>query len=834
MPEISARERLDALGGAGERCRSAFEAVERERAELRRLLDDRLASASSTAAHDRARVALREVARAGRRALDGIQSLVEHVDLLRDEWVAEHRYSDEGLAGLRDELSAAIEADPLEGARSWLLALLDAADDGEETGASAIAAAELPWPEAFVRGAQRIGEAFAHWREGGPAPELAPLEELASGQLDGWKAVSTPYLDSRTHRFAAWTALRAHGDVETARRHMDEAVRLYPYAGRMHAERAALQLFVGDFDRATTDAQHAIEREPQEPFGYLALGISAELTGKFASADELYRRGLKRMPTSAIARIDERSALVDQPGRLLMAAAARLLEAGRPATALELADQALLSGVRGPDAHPEVDVHVIRRRALERLPDHPPAEAAEAAMQAGRLCIWNGDIDCAIEELGRAVELDAGEQSGWLLADALLTKSYPLGATAPDQEVVERARSTWDSWADKVGLPRGPTSWAYVSRAILADLESQRPGAGRREGLFEALLYVEKAVVLNHTDAQRWGYVAQYLRYLGLELLAFEAVEAGYRLSSADRQVLAERLPLLANARRFDDAEKAAEELVAMYGEDPWVSAVRAWLALHHHHDWEAALKLLELPIREGNDQAWCREMQALAYLGLGRPDEARDSYRRLLEALPVDGNTKCRLALAALVLGDRDGARRWLADAQEDPTTPRTSYVMTSALEALAGDDLEGSARRLEEAIRRATSPVEVDDLMFEAMLTVGALQRDADWIVRARRALADATEDIAARRRAELEDDPPTADSELRQALAEAGAAPSAARTALLAVAARRDAVAGRLDQARERYGALRGSRFEPEAGLALDGLAGQRHAVDYSTAR
>ena len=826
MAEVAGRDMLETLAAAGERWRAAFEEIEHDAAELGEVLDQQLAAAASTDAHDRAGSVLREVAGKGRRALSEIQSLVAYVGALRDEWAAEHRYGEEGIAALQDQVAAALADDPGAGARSWLLALLDAADAGEETAAAAIATAPLPWPDQLRPGAERLGGAFAHWRDGGRAPKLEPVEELASRRLEGWEEVPTAYLGARAHRFAAWTALRTRGDAETAGRHIEDAVRLYPYAGRMHAERAAFHLFVGDFERATTDAQHAIEKAPQDPAGYIALGGCAELTGKFTSADDLYRRACERMPTAAIARIHGRTALVDPTGRLLKVAAAKLLEAGRPEQALALANEALLSGVRGSEAHPEANVQVIRRRALELLEDR--VEAAEAAMQAGRLCIWNGDIDCALEELGRAVELDTNEQAGWLLADVFLTKSYPLGASAPDQEFVGRARSTWEGWAEKVGLPRGPSSWAYVSRAIVSDLESQAPSADRRAGLFEALLYVEKALVLNYTDAQRWGYVAQFLRYLGLEQLAFEAVEAGYRLASADRQVLAERLPLLANSRRFDDAEETAERLVAMYGEDPWVSAVRAWLALHQRRDWETALERLELPIREGNDHAWYHEMQALAYLGLGRVDDARECYRKLLKAVPVDGNTKCRLALASLALGDLSAARRWLADAHDDQTTPPTSYVMTAALEALAHDDLDGAASRVDQAIRMAGSAVEVDDLVFELMLSMSALQRDEKWVSGCRRALTEVTEKAVTDQKAQLELNPPSADSELESALAQLDEQPlDVPRTALLALAARRDATAGRSERAVERYELLRGSRFEPEAAIALEQIAARRAA-------
>jgi hypothetical protein len=552
------------------------------------------------------------------------------------------------------------------------------------------------------------------------------------------------------------------------------------------------------------------------------LGIWAELTGKFATADDLYRRGFRRMATAAVAHIHDRSALVDPPGRLLKMAAAVLLESGRPEQAAQLANEALLSGVRGLEAHPEADVYVILRKALERQPDRPRSDAAAAAIQAGRLCLWNGAVDCAIEELEHAIGLDGPAESGWLLADALLTKSYPLGAAAPDQELVARARSVWERTTDENGLPKGRSAWAYVTRAIVADLESQRPDTDRRRsGLFEALMYVEKALVHNYTDAQRWGYLAQYLRYLGLEQLAFEAAEAGYELAAADRQVLAERLPLLANRREFDEAEAVAEQLVAMYGEDPWVSAVRAWLALHHRHDVERTLALLQLPIAQGSDKAWYRELEALAHLEGDDVEAARAAFAKVLEAEPIDGNTKCRLARASLALGKPDDAEAWLAKARSDSTTPRPSYVTTAALQAVAADDSEAAARRLDEAIRLAASVVEVDDIVFETTLAMRALAADgAEATASRERELVEAVQEIMANRKAELERDPPTPDAELERALAELSEAPPAmSAVALFAVAARRDAAAGRHERARARYEQLRDTQFEPEAGIARE---------------
>ena len=824
MPDVDHDQELADLAGAAEGWRTAFVGVGVDVPRVQKALEAALVSAPSSDLHQSALELLVDVAAEGQRAVRAVQRLEQQVAKLQKEWEAEHRYTQRALDDLLSTLASTLLVDASKGAQDWLDKLLDAADDGEVEAAVRIATAELPWSEKLRPGAAVLGDSFASWREDARHPELTPLEDLTEGRLEGWDAVVSPRaLRSRVHRFAAWVALRGRGDHDAARRHIDKAVELYPYTGRMHAERAELHLFVGDFPRAAIDAQYAIETRQSEPLGHLALGMWAELTGKFSGADDLYKQGIDLLSTVDIVRIPQRTALVDPTGRLLTAGAKELIDDRlRPQEALALIDEALLSGIRGSEAHPEAVAYRVRRRALESLPEPVPRkEAAEAALEAGRMFIWNGDLECAIEELGRAIELDTTEEAGWLLADALVSKSFPLGAALPDQDMVHRAGSAWDHWAEKAGHPRGETSWAYVTRAIIADLQSQRTDADRRPGVFQAVMFVEKALLHDDTDAQRWGYAAQFLRYAGLLQLAFEAAERGYSLAATERQVLAERLPLLASRRQFEEAEVVAQRLVTMFGEDPWVSAVRAWLALHYKQRFSEALQLLELPLAEGSDHAWYRHMEALAHLGQGRRDKARESFRHLLDAPPLDGNTKCRLALAHLALGERDASERCLAEAGSEPMTRRSTFLMTAAIAALAGDDLEYAVHLLEQSIGLCTSEVQIEDVLFETVLMLRALDRGEEWREATEQFLRRAVAPVSAQQVELLARHPPTADDELEAALARCadGDASEVEETALLAVAARRHATAGRVTQAVEAYQRLQGSSFEPEASVGLE---------------
>ena len=275
--------------------------------------------------------------------------------------------------------------------------------------------------------------ALARWSDGKHAAGLELLELLGEAGLDAWERVLDPELRSRAYRLAAWVALRRLRDPARAEQHLGSALELWPYAGRMHAERAAYFLSIGDLDRAATDAQLSVELARDDAAGYLELGIWAELSGDFDDADQFYRKTLNLLPTFDVVRLGTRVSLMDPPGRLLTRAAEVLLASNRPGDALRVAEQALQADQRGPELHPQAAALKVRSLALERLKDRSGRGGRRRGR--GRQALrWNGDVATAIERFERAAELDESlDEVGWLLADARLTTSLPLGATLTNQ-----------------------------------------------------------------------------------------------------------------------------------------------------------------------------------------------------------------------------------------------------------------------------------------------------------------------------------------------------------------------------------------------------------------
>ena len=786
-------------------------------------LDDALTNATSEDVHVRTLAQLESVRARGAQAIDTLADLIHKVEGLLAEWHAARRYDNVAVKRLAAELNAKLAADDPTAAQDWLSEVFDALDAWEWEALELLTAVQ--WPPDLADGGRFISGALKRWGEQDHSAGLALMERLGRAKLDGWQGVLDPELRSRAYRLAAWVALRRLKQPSLAEQHLSTALALWPHAGRMHAERAAYYLSTGDLDRAATDAQRSVELAREDAAGYIELGIWAELSGDFDDADQFYRKALVLLPTVDVARLGTRVALMDPPGRLLTRAAEVMLAASRPKDALRLAEQALHADQRGPELHPQAAAHRARSLALERIKGRSASEAGTAAVEAGRLYAWNGDVAMAIECFERAEALDdAIGDVGWLLADARLTTSLPLGARKTDQKVVAQALETWERWTAKVGPPRGATSWAYLTRAMIADLGTQQLEANRLAGIWEALLYVEKAMLHDEVDAPRWGYLAQYLRYVHLDDLALEAADRGYQLGSGDRQVLAEQLAQLAYRGRFEEADHVADQLVTMFGNDPWVSAARAWLSIHSKHETRFAdgLGLLELPLEGGNDPSWYYEMRALCHAGLDQLDAAREAFRGMLrDALPVDGTTKSRLEVAATALGDGQQAAHWSSEAAKDPTSRPVTRLTADAFAAFAREEPEVAAALLSQAAESARSIVELSDICDTTRLLLRLLPGDDDTTREYERAVAAVADGPVRAREQPLTAMKPCAGDELDEALATAtgdDAALPIMRVALLAIKARRQAQDGRLSEAATTYQKLVASSFEPEATLGL----------------
>ena len=814
-----------------ERSRKTLDEVREKLAGLEPVLDDALLDAQGSEVHQRARVALHATAGASEGVLHTISDLDGRADLLQSEWTAKRRWIEEGLSDLETSLARLAERKPHAAAQQWIHELLDAVRAGEWDAAKSIVRISLPLPGELVEGAETIRGEFRRWLEGDEQAGLELCNALTSGGVAGWSDVLDAQTMSRVHRVAAWLALCKLGVPDEARRHLEQAVELDPDRGLSYGDRSAYFLALGDLVAAASDAQRAIELSPHDAVGYLYLGAWAELSGEFAEARELYLRGFDKMPTHLITLQPKRASLLEPPGGMLVAAGETLLGRRRSDVALVLLDAALTAGVSGLEPHPDAVVHGLRSRALELEKNR--SEAAEAAVEAGKRHHWNNNLSQALEELRRAIDLNPKvADAGWYVADSLIASSVDPAELRPRQEPLREARSEWESWAKKVGLPTGPDSWAYLTRAIIAEKEWFFRVDDRTDARWESVYFVEKALAHQDDDPFRWGFATKYLHMAGLPANALEAAEIGRSLGGTSETLLSERVALLANAGRFEDADQALQEYVSWYGDSPWSYGVKGWLALHLAHTgtgWldydrsrlESAVEHFTSAIEGHSDVPWTLELRALSRLALGDVAGAHEDLRSILQdGDPVDGWGKCRLAIAAIALEEHEEAERWLSAAREDDESTRDSLTAL-AYAALVAGELERGAEEFETALVYSSDTRDLDDTVGHMLLRLRAAGLEAEsepaGVVR------QVADEAGARRRAELEAEPTTAEGELAVRLATFESVSSsklpAQAVALLAVHARRDLRAGEFERAEAMYDRLIGSAFEPEAAIALE---------------
>ena len=827
------RTRIPRFTGLGV-SRSSSRVLARWRRAVDKLSEDELADAKSAFEEDLrdaefaddyavARRTLRELASRAEAGAKRLRKLADYVTTLQDDWAARRRYTEAGLVALVDELTVTFGTDPIAGARHWLTELFDAIRLREYAAARTIATGEFAFADEQASGAERIERDLNAWLDGNEEAGLDLLDALARANVEGWKKIIDVPTRTRAHRLAAWIALRRLGAQPLAASHLDDALELDSLEGPNNAERASLHLFSGELERAAPVAQRAIEFAPSDPSGYVALGAWAELVDQFDEARDLFGRALDRMPVHMIATIPRRASILDPPGALLLAAAERLLRADRPDNAVEAADAAFQMGVLGPTSFPEADAFRVRSRALEKTRRGARKEAASAAVEAGKRYLWNEQIDEAIEELSRARKLDDSiAEAAWLLADALTVKSFPSGAAVPDDELVELARSEWEKAEKKFKPPAGALSWAFLTRAAIAGLASYAPGRDRTLGSFEAILHLERALVHDEGEPRRWGLAARHMRACGLDNVGLEAVERGYAVGPSDAVVLSERLTLLASVNRLAEAARAAEEWRALYGEDPWVSGILAWIAYHEDRPQDA-LNLLEPWIALDAGPTWSYGLRINSRLALGDVEGAREDSKALLErSQPIGLAAGVQIALAQATLGDRDHAREVLGETLSNATAWATNsdYLFAKFFLAMLEDDVDAGEELLREALRNAPTMGDVDTTVKAAKHRL--LLTDEKGRER-REAAVERAIGVAAARRAELETNPPSADQELSLALAnDVGASGSDLEiptAALLAIRGRRLFQEGLWLDAAADYERLRWPLFEPEASVALE---------------
>lgn len=658
------------------------------------------------------------------------------------------------------------------------------------------------------------------WAEGDADAAMRVSRELTEALTEWtWLPVET---QTQLVLLAA-TADQEAGRGDDAVLTMDVGIEALSLSMALEAERAGLRLVLGQLDDAIMHARHAVELSPRKPEGYFHLGACSEQDGDFAEASELYEEGCARSTLLTLHRVGTGATFLRVTGLLHLQRARQLAELGHLREALQAVDDALREGLAGDLPYPDAPAHELRAALLADL--GVAQDAAAAALRAGQQHLWNSDADRALPLLEQAWSIEPPlPEAGWYYADALRATSWPDGAPLPDIDCVAHARQVWDERLARFGPPTAEDAWAYGTRAVVSERLAYGANGDHGAAAWEAMVYVEKALVLDNTDARTWGLSARFLRALSMASAALESADRGFALNPDNDLVLTQRLALQANAGQYIEAEQTLNRIPGRDA-DPWLAGVQAWLLFHRGWYAEAA-KTLDVPLAAGSNPGWYLELRAGCLLRMGEVAAARRDLERLLEVeVHLGPSSGLRRAIALVELGRLDEATVELENLKvDDRLTPFDVDAVWVAV-YLARGDLTAARSIGERYMRNARNMREVDDALNNWRECLELLARQGVNVDAATQVVDDLTSHREVHQEPTLRHD---ADADIKRA-SERHAADSRGshpRIALAAMTARRMLSSGGDVQGAEvLLRDLADTLFGPEADIAITALLKRR---------
>ena len=259
-------------------------------------------------------------------------------------------------------------------------------------------------------------------------------------------------------------------------------------------------------------------------------------------------------------------------------------------------------------------------------------EAAAAAFEAGRRYSWQGEASqqIAVELFTRAIELDTELVAAyWQLADLWRLRSATPHPPYVASEPLGRSLAAWNAGAARQ-LPDASTSWPYLTRALICEQQARLDDGNRLALWWEAICYVERAILLDDSDSARWAALARLHRLLDNDSCALYVTAEALKRDASDASALEERATILANTGRFDEAAKVIEQCLARNAEDTWACGVKAYI-LAGQKDYGAARDLIEQMSALDPDNIWNLDLLALCSWMLGERAKALAAYQRIL-----------------------------------------------------------------------------------------------------------------------------------------------------------------------------------------------------------
>lgn len=439
--------------------------------------------------------------------------------------------------------------------------------------------------------------------------------------------------------------LHAGGVANEARRKFMRATEIAPLAAAPLLGLGEHDLVLRKFGSAEGYFSQAVEVEPEEPHGYFGLGMLAEFSQNLDEADKQYDLAAgclvarENDPLTALKAM-AKPAIISP---VLMTRLAAVLAPSDPTRAFAVVEEALLTKKGAGRTPLSAELHRLKGELLEGRGEFETA--AQEFLESGRMFSRDGKPEQATEVLLQARRLQGSVlerkhvETCWELADCWSQLSYTRerpGDTKAAMKCVHEGEKLWDETAERFP-PNSESFWTFSTRAILAARHGSLLQDGwekRADYLSQALVYLERALILRPTAAAVWALLGRYYGELGLDRNALAATAAGMELyDGTTSNVHEQRLIALVNAGNWSEATELLDSGVLQ--DSTWLRAVRGYI--HYTHGrFEAAEKLIPQLSEIGSGDNWIVLMRSVCNELLGKQSESAPAWE-LLRAQSVD-----------------------------------------------------------------------------------------------------------------------------------------------------------------------------------------------------
>jgi tetratricopeptide (TPR) repeat protein len=503
----------------------------------------------------------------------------------------------------------------------------------------------------------------------------------------------------------------ANTDAEKAKRLFVQAKALAPNDGLPYAALGSYYHKVGDARQAEELYRQANELSPTKPDGYIGLGLLAEDQASWDEATDWYNEAIEAVHGEKDIEVTLTKLLAPVSSGRLYLQLARAFERQDAERALRAVELAMRYGIKCDEGDSEPLSHQLKGKLLAQLGKQ--TESAKAYFDAGDGFYARGEYETAVKQFARATQLQPDlVRAYWYWADTLLMLSYITETPYVDKDYIKDSLKKWDT-AKSIKQPNTIYAWVYLTRAHICDQHTLLPDTTRWSLWWQAITYVEQAILLKHSNDPIRALLSQFHRYLNNDANALSLTRIVLNTKSEDPQILSARAAILANVGESIEAEKAISQYLVQRPDDSDSGErIKAGIFLHKQC-YEDALTLLNKILERDPGSIEFRDLRASCYLLLDQSLEAVEDYCWIWNKYsPDERNNANFYATAAYHIDKIEEAINIVQERFNDPSWEPGKASCMLGLCYLVQQKFEEGEELLRRGIEQMTNKRQLDDV--------------------------------------------------------------------------------------------------------------------------